>query len=405
MAYSLGLTLYTLGVSRDVKPVDRPARPEGSLICLHAPSADAAQGMAELARRVVDTTRHRVLLCTAHRVDPMPGFLLQPPPPDTPAEVRAFLDHWHPDAVLLCDGEIRPALLHQYYERGTPLAMVNARMPVLAKGRAGWWPGLLRGLLARMPKVLTVDEMATRLFLRAGSREAAVEVSGRLEVGSAALRCTEAERGAMARLFGTRPVWLAAGLPEAEDAAVIEAHRAALRLAHRLLLIVVLEDASRANTLASKMEVEGWSVARRSSEEDPDAETEVYIVDTPEEYGLWYRLAPVTFLGGSLFGAGCERNPMEAAALGSSILYGPNPGTFAGIFGRLGAARAARAVTGGADLAEALSDLLAPDRAARLAHAAWGVASEGAEVTDRILALLEQMLKNPAQPAAIAAAQ
>ena len=72
-------------------------------------------------------------------------------------------------------------------------------------------------------------------------------------------------------------------------------------------------------------------------------------------------------MGGSLSGQGCIRDPLEAAALGSAILYGPRPGMFGTTFGRLGAARAARAVGSPTDLAEALGDLLSPDRAARLA--------------------------------------
>jgi 3-deoxy-D-manno-octulosonic-acid transferase len=55
------------------------------------------------------------------------------------------------------------------------------------------------------------------------------------------------------------------------------------------------------------------------------------------------------------------------------------------VFNRLGAARAARAVASAGDLADALGDLLFPDRAARLAQAAWAVASDGAEVTDRVI--------------------
>lgn len=76
---------------------------------------------------------------------------------------------------------------------------------------------------------------------------------------------------------------------------------------------------------------------------------------------------------------------MEAAALGSAILHGPRTGRSGPIFGRLGAARATRAVASVSDLGDALGDLLAPDRAARLAQAAWAVASEGAEVTETIL--------------------
>ena len=45
-----------------------------------------------------------------------------------------------------------------------------------------------------------------------------------------------------------------------------------------------------------------------------------------------------------------------------------------------------------ADLAEALGELLSPDRAAKLAQAAWTVASEGVEVTARAHLLLRQMM-------------
>ena len=44
------------------------------------------------------------------------------------------------------------------------------------------------------------------------------------------------------------------------------------------------------------------------------------------------------------------------------------------------------------ELGDALGDLLAPDRAARLAQAAWAVASEGAEVTDGILNRLRTIM-------------
>ena len=40
--------------------------------------------------------------------------------------------------------------------------------------------------------------------------------------------------------------------------------------------------------------------------------------------------------------------------------------------------------------------VLSPDRAARLAQAAWGVASAGAEVTDRILMMLRETLEKRA---------
>ena len=120
---------------------------------------------------------------------------------------------------------------------------------------------------------------------------------------------------------------------------------------------------------------------------------EVYITDGPSEMGLWYRLAPIAFLGGSLYGGGSQRDPFEAAALGSAILHGPQTGKWTQRFLRLSEARASRQVSGATDLAGGLADLLAPDRAARLAQAAWAAASAGAEVTDRIVLQIRALVE------------
>mgnify|MGYP000340666735 CR=1 FL=1 len=394
MAYSLGLTLYNLSNRRESGQVDdRPPRPLGRLVWLHAPTAEIARSMLELARRLIEDDGLPVLLTCPADLPQRAGIILQRPPADTLAEARSFLDHWSPEIALFSEGEIRPALLHEATERHLPLLMVAARTPYILRERDGWYPGLMRGLLATFAHILAIDEASARAFRKAGAPASTVEVAGKMEEESAALPHLEAEREAITRQLATRPVWLAASLPEAEETAAITAHRAALRLAHRLLLIVVPEDPSRAEPLAARMEQgEGWIVARRSEEQEPDPETEVYIADNPAEFGLWYRLAPITFMGGSLSGQGCIRDPLEPAALGSAILYGPRPGMFGTTFGRLGAARAARAVGSPTDLAEALGDLLSPDRAARLAQAAWAVTSDGAEVTEHIHGLIRRIM-------------
>lgn len=386
MALSIGRRLYNLTGRRDAEQDSLwPPRPAGPLVWLHAPQVEAAQGLAQLAHKLADEVGVAVLLTGAL------GSNSVPPPVDTPAEVRAFLTHWQPNVLVTGDGEIRPALLFEAEARGIPVIVVDGREPYLARGREGWFPGLLRGAVQSLSHVFALDETAARAYRKAGATS--VEAAGRMEAVSAALPLHEGERAALAEVLKARPVWLAASVPVAEEAAVIAAHREALRLSHRLLLIFTPETTDRADALAEAMEAnEGWVVARRGHEEDPDPETAVYLPDSADEYGLWYRLAPVTYLGGSLSG-GALRNPLEPAALGSAIIYGPRPGAHGAAFGRLGAARAARAVGSAYDLSEALGDLLAPDRAARLAHAAWIVASDGADVTDTVLARLRPLLK------------
>lgn len=396
MAISLGRTLYNLtGRTLPAADVARPARPAGALVWLHVPDPDGAASMVQLARRIIAEHSASVLLTCPQ---PLPcaqrGLVQHLPPADIAAEARAFFDHWQPDLAILADGELRPALLLEAQKRNLPLLMVEARTPYLLKGRGGWYPGLIRECLNSFKEIMALDDVSARDFRRAGASN--IALSGRMEEPSAALSYHEPERAYLAQLMATRPVWLAAEVPQSEEAAVIAAHRSALRLAHRLLLILVPQDPARAAQIAAKMESDqGWTVAERSHEQEPDPETEVYIPDSASEFGLWYRLAPVTFMGGSLIGDGCIRNPMEPAALGSAIIYGPRSGNFGPLFGRLGAARAARAIGAAADLGDALAELLAPDRAARLAQSAWGLASEGVDVTDRILAITGQMIKEP----------
>ncbi|MBL9061789.1 glycosyltransferase N-terminal domain-containing protein [Tabrizicola sp.] len=394
MASPLGLTLYNLGQRREPgEDQTRPARPTGRLLWLHAPGEGLVSPMRALARRLVEEDGLPVLLTAPVPVASLPGVIVQPPPVDSPVDARAFLDHWRPEIAVFAGGQLRPAVMHETAERKIPMLVVNGKAPAFLRERDGWYPGLMRSALARFRAIMAVDEAAARAFRKGGAALSAVAVTGRMEEESAVLPGLEAERAALASLLAARPVWFAAGVIEAEEEAVLQAHRKALQHSHRLLLILMPEDPARAATLARKLEAGmGWAVAQRARDEEPEPDIEVFVVDNPAEYGLWYRLAPVTFLGGSLLGKGPVRTPMEAAALGSAILHGPRTGQSGPVFARLGAARATRAVASASDLGDALGDLLAPDRAARLAQAAWMVASDGAEVTEGILTRLRAIM-------------
>ena len=394
MPVPLGLTLYNLGQRREPgRETARPARPTGRLGWLHAPSAGSSSALLALAHRLVEDDGVAVVLTCPADLAPRDGVILQAPPRDTPSEAQAFLDHWRPEAAVFAEGELRPALLHEAAERKIAMLLVNGRAPTFLRERDGWYPGLMRSALSRFQHIGALDETAARAFRKAGAALSAVAVTGRMEDESAALPCLEAERSALARLLAARPVWFAAGVPEGEETAVLTAHRMAQQHSHRLALILMPADPARSAPLAAELEAkDDWAVAQRALDAEPEPEIDVFLVDNPAEYGLWYRLAPITFLGGSLTGKGPTRNPMEAAALGSAILHGPRTGDHGPIFGRLGAARATRAVASAIDLGEALGDLLAPDRAARLAQSAWAVASDGAEVTEQVLNRLRAIL-------------
>ena len=147
--------------------------------------------------------------------------------------------------------------------------------------------------------------------------------------------------------------------------------------------------------IAARLAAEGWDVALRSRDEEPSEGDQIYIADTEGELGLWYRLAPLSYMGGTLSGRGTPRHPYEAAALGSAILHGPKTLDFAPAYARLGQAEAARLLRGSPQLATGIGELLAPDRAAEMAHNAWQLTSSGAGVTDRVVDYLLALVDRP----------
>jgi 3-deoxy-D-manno-octulosonic-acid transferase len=101
----------------------------------------------------------------------------------------------------------------------------------------------------------------------------------------------------------------------------------------------------------------GLNAARRSEGAQPDGAQDVYVVDTIGELGLFYRLAPLVFMGGSLVPHGGQ-NPIEPAKLGAAILHGPHVHNFTDVYAAIDHAGGALPVTDGDSLTRALADLL-----------------------------------------------
>jgi 3-deoxy-D-manno-octulosonic-acid transferase len=140
------------------------------------------------------------------------------------------------------------------------------------------------------------------------------------------------------------------------------------------------------------IEARGLAVAQRSKGEAIDASVDVYLVDTLGELGLFYRLAGIAFVGGSIARMG-GHNPLEAALLDCAILHGPDMSNCAAMARALAGAGATITVSDGPSLAAAVGRLLADpvERAARAA-AASGVAAHNRDVLDAIMARLAPWL-------------
>ena len=412
MATSLGLSLWLIATSRGAEGAGRvlPPPPAAPLIWLHAPSGGTSLAvLAALSRRLA-TLRPRLGVVLTHPPGAAPGpgsvpprTLLLPALPEDPALMRRAMELWQPGAVVLGDGPLSPALIHAAEQAGRHAFLIDATEPRV-EARWSALPGLQRALLRRLRRILVRDATAARAFRRAGARPWRLEQAGSMGLCAGPLLHNAVERDALAQRIGARPLWLAVTVPEAEEGAVLVAHRAAQMLAHRLLLLLVPSDPARGPALVEAAAALGLQASRRSAEQEPSDDDQIYVADTEGELGLWYRLAPVTFLGGTLIPGATARDPLEAASLGSAVVHGPATGPHAEACDRLMRAGASWRVPGGTGaaateaLTEAMVTLLAPDRVAQMAQAGWAVATEGTEVTDHVASLVLAALDEPPAP-------
>ena len=126
---------------------------------------------------------------------------------------------------------------------------------------------------------------------------------------------------------------------------------------------------------------QGLRVSRRSVDPTIRPDTEIYVGDTVGELGLFYRLAPVAFIGGTLIPHGGQ-NLLEAAKLGCAVVHGPCMTNFIAIADEMATAGATGLIADGDELAPAVGRLLR-DSALRASRTA--AANRVAEAKDGIL--------------------
>ncbi len=403
MTRSLGLTAYRAlarrGEAHDYAPT--VARPSGELVWIHAAEAGNMIAVQDLATRlcanrvdlnVLITVTEDAFVAPPQSASLEGELIVERIPTEHPKSVAAFLDHWQPGACIWIWGALRPNLILETANRGCPLFLIDADTKGFDGRRDRWLPDLTRDLLTRFSAVLTRSDAGLRRLAQLGLPRTDIEVTSPLLAGGQALQCADSDLAELSAALGGRPVWFAAQTSLAEVPIVLTAHRQALRLSHRLLLILHPADPIDVDATVDQAMSRDFNVNHWNGVTPPDDSTQVMIADDTADLGLFYRVAPVSFLGSSLLSDKGGFDPFEAAALGSAVLYGPKVRRFMPSYTRLAAAGAARIVNDADALGTAVSRLIAPDQAAAMAHAGWDVISQGAALTDRVIDLVQDAL-------------
>jgi 3-deoxy-D-manno-octulosonic-acid transferase len=377
--------------------IDPTPRPPGRLVWMHAASVGETMSILPV---LPGLTPHATVLLTTGTVTAArlldqrlpnlcePGRVLQRfAPLDVPAWADRFLDHWQPDVAVFVESELWPNQLHACRARAIPLMLLNARM---SAGSFATWrrlPGFARHVLEGFTTVWARgEEDATRFRILGAPR---VEIAGDLKFAAPPLPCDPTALAGLRRDLAGRPIWVAASTHPGEEAAIAALHP---RIAARhpgLLTIIVPRHPERGAALAATLRCPARTAGA------PPPPQGIWLADTLGELGLWYRLAPVVFVGRSLFPPGGGQNPLEPARLGGAIAVGPHTGNFAEHVALLRGEDAARDVADPAALGDFVATMLArPEDARAMGARATRLAARFQELPAQAAAtILGQMIR------------
>ena len=370
-------------------------RPEGPLVWLHAVGVGEVLALPGLAGALREERPGLSVLITsssrtsAEALAPnLPeGAIHQFLPLDVPRWRRRFLDHWRPDLAVFAERDLWPGFIWEAQRRGIPLALVNARVnadSARAKTRA---KGLYADLLTRFALIEAQDDATALALAGLGAPESRLAVTGSLKTAAAPL-ADRPERAEVEAVLAGRRLWLAASTHPGDEAVVAEAHAMLLARDPTACLILAPRNPADAEAARRGLERRGIDAAVLPETNLPPRPAQAYVVARIGQLGLWYRVAPAAFVGGSLSEVG-GHNPWEPARLDCAILHGPNTWNFAADYAALDGAGAAREVRSASDLAEALGDPATPEMRPHAAALAERNAALPQEMARRLIALME----------------
>ncbi len=370
------------------------ARPHGPLIWIHAASVGEATAMLALIERLLEQRPTLEVLVTTGTVASATLLDKRLPararhqyvPVDLPRWIARFLDHWRPDLALWVESELWPNLVLATHARGVPMVLINGRLSTASYARWRWAAGLVAPVLGAFATCFAQDEAQADRLRRLGVRE--VAMVGDVKAAAAALPVDLSQLKQLRHQVGPRPLWVAASTHAGEEEIVAGVHSQLVANHPGLLTIIAPRHAARGDAIEAMLIARGLRTARRVRGEPVSRATDFYLADTMGELGLFYSLAGIAFIGGSLVAKG-GHNPFEAARLDCAVLHGPYISNCAGMAGDLAAAGASETVSDGNALARAVSTLLA-DQRLRAERAAAGrrVAAAGLSILDAVLVRL-----------------
>ncbi len=314
-------------------------------------------------------------------------------PYDLPGPVRRFLDRTHPSLAVIMETELWPNLFYACRVRGVPVLLANVRLSERSAAGYRRFSSLARGMLDSVSHIAAQGESDAKRLIALGADPARLTVTGSVKFDVHIPPSLREEAASLRRRFGSgRGVWIAASTHDGEERMVLDAFDQVRKRMPEVALIVVPRHPERFSIAEALVKRAGWRYALRSRMPPSLEDVDVLVGDTMGELQMLYAAADVAFVGGSLIPVG-GHNMLEPAALGVPVIVGSHVFNFQEISEHLLELGIARQVSGPAELATSVLELLGDaNQRHNVGEAAKRFVEDNRGARDKVVAMVDALL-------------
>ena len=279
--------------------------------------------------------------------------------------VARALDSIRPDLVVLVELELWPNFVFQCRRSGIPLSLINGRIGEKSfRGYSRIKP-LIRRVLGAFDCLAVQNETYAGRLQALGAEPGRIVVTGNIKFDRVESDRANPRTMELRRAFCIQPheqVFIAGSTQSPEELYALDAWIALRAEFPGLFLVLVPRHQERGAEVGRDLTARGVKFVFRTEVtvgvSRAPGEVDCLLVNTTGELRHFYERADIVFVGKSLTAAGGQ-NPIEPAALGKAVVFGPHMQNFPQIVPQFVAADAVRQVKDATELERALSELLA----------------------------------------------
>lgn len=237
-----------------------------------------------------------------------------------------------PVSLIILETEIWPNLLRAAARMGIPLHLVNARLSDKSFQNYYRARALFAPLLRLFSSILAQSERDRERFLQLGAASERTANVGNIKFDSVSLRDDPNERRRWREMFHVESdeiLILGGSTFPGEEATLARVVQRLRKAGHPVRLLIAPRHVDRLPSILDDLRGLGLNSQRRSQmpSTEPIGKEDTLLLDTTGELSRVYSAADLVFIGKSLHEKGGQ-NPIEPAAWGKAILFGPNMQNF-----------------------------------------------------------------------------